>query len=451
MKQSLIALAFATLAANAHALTLPSPVTDNDYYDNGQPSAAKVELGRQLFFDKILSGNRNISCGTCHHPEFMGSDGLSVSIGEGGAGLGTDRTGGTGRSAIKERIGRHSPHLFNLGAREFVKLNWQGRHEQTAAGLALPCKTRTADACPTGMENVLAGQNLFPLVNIPEMPGHPSENNIVNAVPRGVSGVDRFPYMWEAITKRVRNIPAYATQFKSVYGLQSEKDMNVVHIVNAIAAFEAKAFRSDNSPFDAYLRGDTNALTPAQERGMELFYGDAGCSSCHSGKFQTDHDFHAIAMPQIGPGVFINGRSTEQRDIGRAEVTGKDADKFKFRTPSLRNIALTAPYGHTGAYASLEGVIRHHLDPVTSFNNWDRSQAILPAMPSGVNVNDFAVMDSATRAAEITSANQLAPSTLSDEQIADLIEFLGALTDNNITSIGSWVPASVPSGLPVAD
>ena len=88
---------------------------------------------------------------------------------------------------------------------------------------------------------------------------------------------------------------------------------------------------------------------------MRLFYGKADCASCHSGAFQTDHDFHAIAMPQLGPGKGDGFRGRE--DFGRERVTGDPTDRFRFRTPTLRNVALTGPWGHTGAYATLEAVV----------------------------------------------------------------------------------------------
>jgi cytochrome c peroxidase len=455
MKKSPTLLMIVTAVSwiSSQAATLPSAVTDADYYNNGAPPAEKVELGRLLFFDKITSGNKNISCGTCHHPAFAGGDGLSVSIGEGGVGLGSARTTGSGSSAIKSRIGRNSPPLFNLGAKEFTKLNWQGRHQQNTRGLSLPCSNGRNNVCPTGLENVIAGQNIFPLVNIDEMPGQTGENDVINAVPTGTSGVNRFPYMWEAIMARLRAIPDYVTKFQAAFpDVTDASKMKIQHLANALAAFEATAFRSDTSPFDRYLRGETTALTSAQITGMNLFYGSANCASCHSGKFQTNQNFHAIAMPQLGPGVFVSGRATAQRDVGRYEVTGSTADKYKFRTPSLRNVAKTAPYGHAGAYATLDAVIRHHLDPVNSFKTWDRSQAILPAMPSGVTVNDFAVMDDPTKSNEITAVNSLAKSTLSDTDISNLIEFLNALTDQDaLDNLMEQVPTSVPSGLPVSD
>jgi cytochrome c peroxidase len=434
----------------ARAATLPAPVVDSDYYNDGQPGDAKVILGQALFFDKILSGNKNIACSTCHHPQHFGGDGLSLAIGEGGEGLGPERNTGSGSNAIRERIGRNSPPLFNLGAKEFVRLNWQGRHQVVSTGLSLPCRTATVNACPTGLENIIAGQNLFPLVNIPEMPGHPAENEVVDAPPQGTKGVSRFPYMWEAIMARIRMIPEYVQMFQDAFpDVNSAADMKIVHLTNALAAFQIVAFRSDESPFDLFLRGDKSALTASQKRGMNLFYGDANCASCHSGSFQTDQLFHAIAMPQIGPGVFVNNKSQKQEDVGRFEVTTA-TDSYKFRTPTLRNVALTAPYGHAGAFATLEGMVSHHLNPVDSFNTWDRSQVILPSR-TDLDVTDFFIMDDFESAQRIVDANELGSVTLSAAQFKDLIAFLNALTDPAVHDLINYIPASVPSGLPVVD
>jgi cytochrome c peroxidase len=108
---------------------LPQPARDRDYYDRGAPSEAKVALGNLLYFDKILSGNGNISCATCHHPFGSTSDGLSLPVGEGGRGFGVARDTGAGSDAVPERVPRNSPHVFNLGAREFTRMFHDGRVE----------------------------------------------------------------------------------------------------------------------------------------------------------------------------------------------------------------------------------------------------------------------------------------------------------------------------------
>ena len=186
-------------------------------------------------------------------------------------------------------------------------------------------------------------------------------------------------------------------------------------------------------------------MSDAAMAGMEMFYGKAQCSTCHSGQFQTDHGFHAIAMPQIGPGKSARFES-HARDTGRMRVTGDPADAYAFRTPSLRNVALTAPYGHSGAYATLRDVIAHHSDPVASLKTYDLSQAVLPHLPEA---DDRWVLDRSAEIEAIAAANSLNPVPLSDADIDVLVAFLNALTDDTSLRAGSGVPASVPSGLEV--
>ncbi len=443
-----IGLTLALSAQLASAIDLPAPVTDTDFHYDGNPDPNKVELGRALFFDKIMSGNKNISCATCHSPLIASGDGLSLGVGQRGQYLGPMRITDTASGKISSRIGRNAPPLFNLGAKEFIKLNWQGRHELRADGsLNLP----SAQFTPAGLDNVLAGQSMFPLLNTHEMLGLRGENEVVSAAPAGTPpGPALFPWSWDALMKRLREIPEYVDLFKSAYSdVSSADDIKIAHFANAVSAFQTTAFRADRSPFDRYLRGDTDAMSPAQVRGMELFYDKAKCSTCHSGKFQTDHSFHAIAMPQFGPGV-KSSTTKKQEDAGRREMVADDTQKYKFRTPPLRNVVMTAPYGHTGAYNTLEGVIRHHLDPITSFNNWDRSQVVMPSR-SDLDVLDFFIMNDPTSSRAIKNANELTPVSLSDAEVKDLLDFMNALTDLESTDLSRIIPASVPSGLPVGD
>lgn len=127
-------------------------------------------------------------------------------------------------------------------------------------------------------------------------------------------------------------------------------------------------------------------------------------------------------------------------------VTGASEDAFAFRTPSLRNVAHTAPYGHAGAYRTLEAVVRHHLDPVASLYAYDRSQAVLPALDGA---DDWRVMDDPDELAAIAEANQLEPTALTDDEVADILAFLDALTDPAALDGRLGIPESVPSGLPV--
>lgn len=424
---------------------LPDPVTDSDYYENGSPDPVKVELGRLLFFDKILSGNKTISCATCHHSLTATGDGLSLGVGEGGRGLGVTRDTGPEDNPTDRRIPRNAMPVFNLGAKEFTALFFAGRVEFDPR---FPSNTRTelAHELPEGLDNPLAVQAIFPLTVATTMTGHPGENPIADELAAGnVTGPGG---VWELFTDRVRAIPGYVTLFEQAFGV-SKDEISIVHIGNAMAAFQAVAWRADNSPFDRYLRGDRGAMSRNQIRGMKLFFGKANCASCHSGKFQTDQSYHAIGMPQIGPG---RGDGFDGRDdIGRERVTGDPADRYKFRTSTLRNIAVTGPWGHGGAFNTLEGIVRHHLNPEVSLQNYDcRNEPVMPSRPD-LDALDCIVMDDPARVALLADANEIAPINLSDKEVALLIDFLHALTDPDSLDLRDDVPRSLPSGLPLAE
>jgi cytochrome c peroxidase len=454
---------------------------DKDFHDDGAPAPEKVELGRLLFFDKLLSGNRNISCATCHHPSQGTSDGLALGFGEGAHGIGKERRPGTSHeSAIHERVPRNSPALFNLGAREYHTMFHDGRVSVDTrgyykGGFITPARWKL----PTGLDNVLAAQAMFPVTSPTEMAGQKGENEVADA--RALNNVGGRNGVWELLAARLQAVPEYVERFKRAYPgrVRHAGDITFVHAANAIAAFETTAFRADDSPFDRHLRGK-RALDADAQAGMDLFYGKADCGSCHSGPLQTDHDFHAIAMPQIGPGK-NDGRDASYwnetgiqafvEDWGRERVTGRERDKFKFRTPSLRNVELTGPWGHAGSYTSLEDVVRHHLAPVDSLNAYKA-----PALPPVGRLLDTSasrdrmkhdwmnpqrqkrheqrdrwVQGSAKLRAEIAKANRLRPRKLSDREVGQLVAFLKSLTDPRSRKLDNLVPARVPSGLPVED
>jgi len=424
---------------------LPSPAMDSDFYDNGNPSADKVELGKNLFFEKLLSGNQNISCATCHHSLTDTGDGLSLPVGEGGRGLGVTRGTGDGADAIHERVPRNAPPVFNLGATEFTTLFHDGRVQLGPDGEIL---SPAGPNLPSNLDNPLAAQAMFPVTSPTEMAGQFGENSIADAAAAGnLAGPGGI---WEQLAIRLQGVPAYVDMFINTYDdIDSAEDITYAHAANAIAAFEAKNWRATNSPFDRYLKGDDSALSKNAEKGMKLFYGQAGCSSCHSGTFMTDHSFHAIAMPQIGNG---KGDGPDGRDdFGREQVTGDVADRFKFRTPNLRNVALTAPYGHGGAYNSLHEVIRHHLDPVNSLYAYDcDTQPVMPSR-SDLDAIDCIVMNDPSRVAAIAAANELEPVNLNAKKVNQLVEFLQSLTDPASIDLRGDTPKSLPSGLPLAE
>ncbi len=399
---------------------------------------AKAEIGRLLFYDPILSGNRNISCGTCHHHDHFGSDGLSLGIGEGGVGVGPKRVAVPGENAIKKRVPRHAPALWNIGAKEFQVFFHDGRVSASTdyeVGINSPAE----EFLPEGLESLLAAQAIFPMTSQFEMAGNPKENEVAGAIH------DRIDQAWPIIAKRVRIIPDYADGLSKAFGVD-QMEISIVEIGNALAAFMAAEWRSFDSPFDLYLAGK-GGMDEAQIRGMELFYGKANCASCHSGPFQTDHKFHAIGLPAFGPGR-TRMFDPVPRDVGRMSESSELEDAYRFRTPSLRNVELTAPYGHNGAYPTLEGIIRHHLDPVTARETWTRDMANLPSVP-WLEVIDFAIQQDRREMARQAAVLDIAPVELADEEVADLIAFLRALTGGESRFGRLGRPETVPSGLAV--
>lgn len=418
------------------------PVTDAQYRNGGQFNVNVVELGQLLFFDEILSGNGNISCATCHNPIAFTGDALSLPIGEGGRGLAQARTTGRGPTSVYERVPRSAPPLFNLGAFAFRRLFHDGRvadDPSQPSGFLSPA----GDDLPLGLDSVLAVQAMFPPTSGTEMAGQELENEVGAAAAAGrLAGRDG---VWNLLAQRLGDISEYVRLFRGAFAdVRRRADISFVHVANAIAQFEAATYRSDRSPFDSYLRGDRAALDDAQVRGMNLFYRRGSCSRCHAGPFQTDQRFHSIAMPQIGPGT---GDGADGRDdFGREKVTGDRRDRFEFRTPSLRNVEFTGPWGHDGAYGSLEAIVRHYRNPGNAIRDYDRSQAYLP-WRADLDAQDFVVMDDPGRVAAIAAESDAQPMRLSDRDIADLVAFLRALTDPNMLDLSGDAPPRVPSGL----
>ena len=420
------------------AENMPAPLTASDYHEF---SDERAKIGQLLFYDKILSGNRNISCGTCHHPRFGGGDGLSLGIGEGGIGVGLERIPGFGDEKIKKRIPRNASALWNLGAKDFTVLFHDGRLS-LSDDYNNNFNTPAEEWLPKGLETVLGTQALFPLTAQFEMAGNPKENEVAGAVH------DRIDYVWPILAKRVRTIPEYGAMFTDVFeDVATAEQVTIAHIGEALAAFIALEFESRDSAFDAFLAGDNDALTITQKEGMKLFYGKAECVSCHSGSLLTDQKFHALAIPPFGPGR-TRRFDPYVRDVGRMGETDRLEDAYRFRTPSLRNVALTAPYGHNGAFPDLEGIIRHHLNPSISLKNWQRDKANLPNVPWLESI-DFLVWDDRIEMKRYKEKIDINPIPLSEEEIGNLVSFMHALSGRSAEKLRFGIPNQVPSGLTV--
>jgi cytochrome c peroxidase len=233
---------------------------------------AKVELGKQLFFDPRLSGANNISCASCHMPERAFGDGIQWNKGHNGA-----------------TLTRNTPSLLNVGF--YSSYFWDGR----AASLE--------------------EQALGPIESPVEM-----NQNL------------------DELEHELRAVPGYVEQFQKVFGGGPTR----LSIGRALAAFE-RTLVTGPSPFDRYLAGEKDALSADAKRGLELFQGSARCIECHHGPNLSDGKLHRIDL--------------SAEDLGRATVTQRPEDRYRFRTPSLRNIAETGPYSHDGTYKSVEDVV----------------------------------------------------------------------------------------------
>jgi cytochrome c peroxidase len=407
-------------------------------------SAALVDLGRDLFFDKILAGNRNISCATCHGATAGTGDGLPVSMGEGATGAAPARTLGAGRL-----IARNAQPLFNAGVAGVDTMFWDGRVHRDPMTGELRTPEIVLDGASPGrprivaqLTSALAVQAMFPVTTPEEMRGQPGTNELADAVTNEDVWSRLMARLVGTANGSVGGISAYRTKFQAAYpSVASFDDLNFGHAARALAAFERDAFTALGSPFDRYVSGQTSALSAGQKRGALLFFGRAACADCHSGPLLSDFSFHALAVPQVGPGKF-----EPSEDRGRALITGLGADDYRFRTPPLRNVAQTGPWMHDGAFTTLAAAVRHHLDPAGGIARYDVSQ--LPAL--------FAAtldLDPTRISARVAALDPDLPprAALADADVQDLLDFLDALTDPATTSLRHLVPASVPSGLPVAD
>lgn len=357
MRLALLLLSLgAALRVAAQPLGLPPvPIPE----DNPQ-TPEKIALGERLFNDVRFSSNGQVACANCHSPSSVFTDSpLKVSVG-------VDGLTGT----------RNAPTVVNAAYN--LTQFWDGRS-------------------PT-----LEDQALHPFVNPVEMalPSH------------------------DPILEVIRADRDYVRDFRRVFGVRAE-DIRIEHVTQAIAAFERTLIAGD-SPFDRwYFGGDENAISEAAKRGFEVFLTDGRCVSCHTIEHDhalfTDHRFHNIGVgvnamqdrieelakaflvaKQRGVDVDVAVLSdADTSHLGRFAVTGDLSEIGAFKTPTLRNIAVTAPYMHDGSIATLREVIEH-------YNNGG-------VLPAGAPVNPFL-------------SGGIRPLNLTEQQIDDLVAFMESLT-----------------------
>ena len=319
---------------------------------NNPMSDEKVALGRYLFYDTRLSNNQTESCSSCHQQSMAFTDGRARAVGS------------TGllhpRSAMS---------LANVGYS--TTLTW-----------ANPLMTHFED------------QALVPMFG-----DDPIELGLVST---------------DELVERLEGVPLYVSLFSGAFS-GDPNPITLEHVVQALASFE-RTLISGRSPFDRYQYGDRNAITESAERGYKLFSSEgAGCFHCHLGFDLTDHvNWQGKAfldMPYHNTGLYnIDGKGAyPEPNTGVYHVTGKPQDMGRFKAPTLRNVAVTAPYMHDGSIATLDGVLDHY-------------SAGGRTITSGPYAGDGAKSPLKDPLIE--------PLTLTAQQRADLIAFLDSLTDS---------------------
>jgi cytochrome c peroxidase len=338
----------APLSPEEYTLTLPSDVIPPLIPDDNPLTAAKVSLGQKLYFDARLSADNNVSCATCHDPAKGFADGKPLAVGIGG------KTGT-----------RNSPTVLNSAFNDLQF--WDGR-------------------APT-----LEEQAKGPLTNPVEM-GMPSN---------------------DAVVAKLQDLAEYPPLFKAAFG---SDQITIDNVVRAIASFERTIF-SFSAPFDRFNGGDKTAMSESAQRGWELFNNKARCNNCHgfvaSAPTFTDNKFHNIGVAMRASDFAEIARKAAQSpqstadlahakgysELGRFLVTKEPKDIGAFKTPGLRNVALTAPYMHDGSQATLEQVIEFY----------DKGGEDNPYLDGGI------------RALKLTP-----------QEKADLVELLKALTSDDL-------------------
>lgn len=285
---------------------------DNNDTEDDDPMVNVImleELGRLLFWDPILSGEKDISCATCHHPDFGYADGRALPIGVGGRGLGPQRF-----DAIDDDIGlvgRNSPTIINTA---FNGMDENGDFNPKLAPMFWDNRALSLET-----------QALLPLHSFEEMRGHAFDESVT---------------LDSIVTRLILNV-GYRNLFTQAFG--QNNSINSENIGLAIAAFE-RTIIATNSPFDRFQAGDEDAMTPDQIIGMDRFE-QVGCMECHSGSMFSDFELHVLGVP----------------DSPLLESTDAGADgTYAFRTPTLRNLSETGPFFHNGVAGNLQQVLQFY-------------------------------------------------------------------------------------------
>ena len=435
-------------------------------------SEALPQLGKKLFFTKGLGGDFDSACVTCHHPALGGADQLSLSVGvdaENPALLGRGRVHNNGLPEVP----RNAPTVFNAGFWDrgmfhdsrVESLNFVAGTNGSNGNIRTPDSNfNTADV--NAGQNMAAAQARFPVTSAEEMRGTSFESGNSNADVRKHLAARMGDYGEGAGELGTND---WLLEFQQAFASNdsAENLISFNNIAHAIGEYE-RSMQFANHPWQNYMDGELAAMTEQQKEGAALFFGTpqnggAGCIACHSGQLFSDEQHHVVAFPQIGSGKGdgpdINGGAGDD-DFGRARETADDNDRYHFRTASLLNLKVTAPYGHSGSFESLEQVVRHYINPQRSVQDYfsrdalcqlDQFESLIASgVTSCVSLYPNAETNSLLAVAKLNQEQQAQTSRLpriqlNDEEVAQLVSFLQALTDPCVESsacLSDWIPAA---------
>ena len=430
------------------------PLANRDLPSINSPLA---QLGKKLFFSKSLGGNFDTACASCHHPSLGGADALSLPIGVHAQNLdllGPGRIHNNGLPLVP----RNSPTNFNIGLWDsgmFFDSRVESVGKEQGANGSLSDIT-TPDSGFGRVDdnagaNLVAAQAKFPVTSSEEMKTDDFENGSDNDTIRAHLAARLGDYGVGA-GELARN--EWLAEFQEAYqssGTAAEL-ITFNNIADALGEYQRSLVFVDN-PWQNYVDGDLDALTEEQKLGAQLFFtavndGGAGCVNCHKGTLFSDEQHHTIAAPGFGPGKGDGNND----DFGRERETGNTDDRYRYRTPTLLNIARTGPYMHTGAYESLREVVMHYVNPNNAVNDFfnDGGWCDLAQYNNVANCASLYPFAQQNSQAALQKLNDERDRGISDFQsprlnrneVDQLVSFLEALTDpciDNRTCLEDWI------------